>query len=436
MWLFYQAGMALTLALAGPFLLARRGRHYLATLAGRLGHYPAGHTPGSPIPPPGGGLWLHAVSVGEVGVAATLARHLPAEAGSPLVTTVTPTGQERARAAFGEEAAAYLPFDLGFAVHRFFARFRPRALVLVEGDYWPLVLREARRRKIPIAVINGRVSERSFRRMLRFKRWLGPLLGGIDRFGMQTTVDRQRLLALGVEADRVVVTGNLKYDTTEPDLDPALESLIQRLATGRPVLVAGSTMEGEEAQVADAFELLGGGERALLVLAPRHPERWDEVHRQLQQRDLRIARRSRFAAKPGEPDEPPPRVDLLLLDSLGELAALYRLAAAVFIGGTLVPTGGHNPLEAAVFSLPILVGPSMHHFAEMAQHFDRAGAWERVADAESLANGWSRALDDPRAAAGRGERARVLVEANRGATARTLELLEPLLATLRGAQES
>jgi 3-deoxy-D-manno-octulosonic-acid transferase len=418
MWLLYQAGTALVLLLAGPFLLARRGSHYLATLPGRLSRYP--RRPASA----GGGLWIHAVSVGEVAVAATLARGLPEALRPRLVTTVTPTGQQRALAAFGSERVAYLPFELGFAVRRFFSCFQPAALVLVEGDYWPLVLRAARRRGLPVAVVNGRMSERSFRRMRWLQRCLPAaletLLGGVDGFGVQTAGDRDRLLALGVPAARITVTGNLKYDTPEPALAAELAALVEARAAGRPILVAGSTMEGEEEAVAEALERLGT-ERALLVLAPRHPERWDGVERALRARGLRVARRS---AKSPAGEAP----DVLLLDTLGELAAVYRLARAAFIGGTLVDTGGHNPLEPAVFGVPVYVGPSMHHFQEMADAFDQAQAWFRVHDAETLAAAWRRALDGDAEAARRGERGRALIADNRGATARTLALLMPLLA--------
>jgi len=195
-WAFYQLATGLALLTAGPFLLVRRGSHYLGVLPGRL-LGPSAKEDGERGVQAERGLWMHAVSVGEAGVAATLARALPAEL--PLVvTTVTPTGQARARSAFaGRAAVAYLPFELGFAVRRFFARFEPRALVLVEGDLWPLVLREARRRDLSILVVNGRVSDRSFRRMRRLRPLLGPLLAGIDRFGVQTGEDREKLLRLG-----------------------------------------------------------------------------------------------------------------------------------------------------------------------------------------------------------------------------------------------
>ena len=358
-------------------------------------------------------------------MAATLARALPAAL--PLVvTTVTPTGQERAQVALGARGpVAYLPFELGFAVRRFFDRFRPGALILIEGDYWPLVLREAEKRRVPVAVVNGRVSDRSFRRLLRLRPWLGPMFGGVDRFGMQTEEDRDRLVHLGVEPARVVVTGNLKYESPEPVRKPALEADLTRLAAGRPILVAGSTMPGEEEQVLDALAHLGGGERALLVLAPRHPERWGEVDRLLAERGVERVRRSRFPAI-GRPE-------VVLLDSLGELAGLYALAAAAFVGGTLVPTGGHNPLEPARFAVPTAVGPAMDNFKEMADQFDREGAWRRVASPAELAEVWARWLDNPAAARAQGLRAVSLVERNRGALQRTLELLRPLLATLPAA---
>jgi 3-deoxy-D-manno-octulosonic-acid transferase len=407
-WGFYQLATGVALLAAGPFLLARRGGHYLPTLPGRLGgaEGPARDR---------GALWIHAVSVGEVGVAATLARALPPEV-PLLVTTVTPTGQERARAAFaGRAEVAYLPFDLGFAVRRFFRRHEPRALVLVEGDYWPLVLREARRRGLPIAVVNGRVGDRSFRRMRPLSRLLGPLFAGIGRFGVQSGQDRDRLLALGIEPGRVAVTGNLKYESPEPARRPDLEAALGALAGGRPILLAGSTMAGEEAMVLDAFHGIGGGERALLVLAPRHPERWSEVDALLRSRGEDAVRRTTLP--------PAGRPAVVLLDSLGELAGLYRLAAAAFIGGTLVPTGGHNPLEAARFGVPLAVGPAMHNFREMAAAFDQAGAWRRVEGAGELGAAWREWLEDPEAARETGARALRLVEANRGALERTIEML-------------
>jgi 3-deoxy-D-manno-octulosonic-acid transferase len=407
-WGIYQLATGAALLAAGPFLLARRGGHYLPTLPGRLGRA------AGPAPRPGA-LWIHAVSVGEVGVAATLARALPPEL-PLLVTTVTPTGQERARAAFaGRGEVAYLPFDLGFAVRRFFRRHQPRALVLVEGDYWPLVLREARRRGLPIAVVNGRVGDRSFRRMRPLSRLLGPLFSGIDRFGVQSAQDRDRLVALGIDPGRVAVTGNLKYESPEPARKPDLEAALDGWAGGRPILLAGSTMAGEEAMVLDAFHAAGGGERALLVLAPRHPERWNEVDALLRARREDAVRRTAPSAQ-GRPA-------VVLLDSLGELAGLYRLAAAAFIGGTLVPTGGHNPLEAARFGVPLAVGPAMHNFREMAEAFDRAGAWRRVGDAGELGAVWRQWLESPDDARATGECALRLVEENRGALGRTMELL-------------
>jgi 3-deoxy-D-manno-octulosonic-acid transferase len=418
LWGLYQVAWGGLLLVAGPFLLVRRGRHYFQSVLRRLGK-------GTGRPASPGALWLHAVSVGEVGVAATLIRSLPADL-PLLVTTVTPTGQARAVAQLGDRAAVdYLPYDLGFAVRRFFRRHSPGALILVEGDYWPLVLREARRREMKVAVVNGRVGDRSFRRMLTFRRWLDPLFGGVDRFGLQTQGDADRLAALGVEPGRLHVTGNLKFEIREPPELPDLERSLRSLASGRPLFVAGSTMEGEEEAVLTAFAAAGGSKRALLVLAPRHPERWGAVEALIKARGFAAVRRTALpldgTATSGD------AVAVVLLDSLGELASVYGWARGSFVGGTLVPKGGHNPLEPARVGVPVAVGPSMENFREMAEIFDRLAAWGRVTDAESLGVLWKGWLDRPDEARELGERALRLVLENRGAEERTLAMLAPLL---------
>jgi 3-deoxy-D-manno-octulosonic-acid transferase len=389
-------------------------------------------------------LWVHAVSVGEVGVAATLMRALPAS--TPLVlTTVTPTGQAVARRALagrsgaaeapgattgGESTVrvAYLPFDLGFAVRRFLDAFTPSALVLVEGDLWPLLLSRVKQRSLPVVVVNGRVSDRGFARLRRLRRWVGPILSPVDFYGVQTGRDRDRLLALGVAPERVRVTGNLKFESPEPPALEAIGAAVRGTAGSRPILIAGSTMDGEEKAVLEAFAAVGP-QRALLVLAPRHPERAAEVAALAAERGWNVVRRSRLELDSGDGARAAiDRVDVLLLDTMGELASLYRHAAAVFIGGTLVHSGGHNPLEAARFGVPIAVGPSMHNFAEMAALFDSRSAWRRVADGRELGAVWRAWLDDPGSGGLVGERAAALLDENRGALERTLELVRPLLS--------
>lgn len=426
MWILYQIAHAALLLLAAPVLLILRGRHYLPTLPGRLG----GHSG----PVVRGAVWLHAVSVGEVAVAATLARALPEDL-PLLITTVTPTGQQRARETFGRMgervAVAYLPFDLGFAVRRFLGRFEPRALVLIEGDYWPLLLRHVRRRGLPVAVVNGRVGDANARRLARLARWTRILFAAVDRFGVQSPRDRERLIAAGVAPERVTVTGNLKYEAPEPVRKSELEAWLVGLAADRPILLAGSTMPGEEAQVLDAFEALD--RPALLILAPRHPERWDEVARLLERRGFSFLRRS---AETIEEETGEEAIDVLLLDSLGELAGLYALAHAAFIGGTLVPTGGHNPLEPARFGVPVAVGLSMENFRDMAAELDREEAWARVRDARELAEVWRDGLDRPETAREIGARGAALVEKNRGALEKTVTLLrEAQVPTERMAAE-
>ncbi len=435
MWLLYQLLLGLLLLVSAPVFLLVRGRHYLPTLPGRLGR--AGGAAGdseqrsTQAPPTEPPLWIHAVSVGEVAVAATLVGALP-DSLPLLVTTVTPTGQDRARSAFGHRPAttvAYLPFDLAPTLLPFLDRHRPRALVLVEGEMWPYLLEVADRRGLPVIVVNTRISDRSFARLRRLRGLLAPLLGAlldpILRFGVQSEQDAQRLSALGVAEERIVRTGNLKFDSPEPVRNRPLEETLRRVARGRTLIIAGSTMKGEEPCVLEAVERLGS-ERALLVLAPRHPERFDAVWQLILDRRLQAIRRSEI--EPVDRPTTEPVVDVVLLDTLGELAGLYACADAAFIGGTLVATGGHNPLEAARFAVPVVVGPSMENFREMAELFDEHEAWCRVANSEELARCLGNWLDHPREGRIVGQRAGDLVQGNRGALEKTLALLTPLVA--------
>ncbi len=423
MWFLYQLAMAAGLGVAAPVLLARRGRHYMETLPARLGRLPEARG----VRP----LWLHAASVGETAVAATLAPALPADL-DLLVTTVTPTGQAAAKKLFMPLASdgrsvvvTYLPFDLGPLVSRFLDRYQPRALVLLESELWPLVLRSCGRRGIPVAVVNARVSDRSFVRMRRAGRLCRrTLLDPVGRFGAQSPQDEDRLRRLGASPEAVSLTGNLKFDTPEPAPAAGLEQTLRRLAAGRPILVVGSTMSGEEGIVLDAFERLE--REAMLVLAPRHPERFDEVWREVEQRSLPALRRSRVQS-PAMGELPAAPVRVVLLDSLGELASIYRLASAAFIGGSLVPTGGHNPIEAARFGVPVIVGPSMENFRRMADDFEAAGALAVVGDGEALTSAWRRLLEQPGEAAEQGRRGLEIVDRNRGAVKRSVELLGELV---------
>jgi 3-deoxy-D-manno-octulosonic-acid transferase len=371
-------------------------------------------------PIPKNPLWIHAVSVGEVTVASTLIRALPADI-PLLVTTITPTGQERAKQTLGDRATVtYLPFDLDITIQRFLRRFQPHGLILVEGDLWPLLLKRVAKRNIPVVVINGRVSDHSFSRMRRLRPLLGPLFDHVDRFGMQTTEDGERLRDLAVSPERVEILGNIKFDSPTPAARPDVESRLRALANGRTILIAGSTMPAEEDQILEAFHQAGGGENAMLILAPRHPERWAQVEVLVQQSRFRCLRRTDLETATTDPD-------VIILDTLGELASLYRIALSSFIGGTLVPTGGHNPIEAAQHASAVVVGPSMENFREIARVFNQAEAWVQIGDSRQLAEVWSRWLSAPEQAEEVGARGKKVVDSNRGALDRTLTFVQPLV---------
>ncbi|MCP5149561.1 MAG: lipid IV(A) 3-deoxy-D-manno-octulosonic acid transferase [Ectothiorhodospiraceae bacterium] len=370
-------------------------------------------------------VWVHAVSVGEVQAAVPLVRALrerhPRE---PLVvTTMTPTGRERALGAFGDDVVvAFLPYDLPRWQARFLRRVRPRVAVVMETELWPNLAHACERLGVPMVLVNQRMSERS----ARGYRLIAPLARAVLRrahaVAAQASADAERLVALGAPAARTLVTGSLKFEARpSASVGEAAQALRRVLGVDRSVWIAASTHDGEESQVLEAHRLLRA-ERpdALLVLVPRHPERFDAVATLARQRGFRVARRT-------ESPTSCEGVDVFVGDTMGELPVLYRASDVAFVGGSLVGVGGHNPLEPAALGLPILSGPVVFNFAEI---FDRLRAEELVHivdDAPALGREVGRLLGDANLRHGLGEGARRFVEANRGALDRVLALVEQAL---------
>jgi 3-deoxy-D-manno-octulosonic-acid transferase len=372
-----------------------------------------------------GGLWIQAVSVGEVEIARRLVRALRAAAPElPItVTATTATGLELARSSLPDDTpVAACPLDLMGPVSRFLDLVRPRAVVLVETELWPEMLGQAGDRGIPVAVVNARLSARSTARYRRVRALLRPLLAPVSRVLTRGGDDAERFLSLGVAADRITAVGNIKYDL-EPDPRPLVwRDAVEAAAGDRAVVVAGSTMDGEEAMVLDALDELQP--RPFLILAPRHPERFDAVAELAGSRGLSVARRTRVESGP-----PGPATDVFLLDTIGELSRAYAIARVAFIGGSLVPTGGHNPLEPLAWGVPVLTGPHVHNFDEVYGLLFEAGAARSVEGKDELSAGFRAWLGDADAAMTAGSAGESVVRANRGATERTaaalLELVEP-----------
>jgi 3-deoxy-D-manno-octulosonic-acid transferase len=372
---------------------------------------------------PAGGLWVHAVSVGEVQAAAALVRLLQARYPAlPLVlTTATPTGRSRAEHLFGAAVTVrYLPYDLPDAVARFLDRIRPRLAVILETELWPNLYRACAGRGIPIVLASARLSARSARRY----RWLAALarttLSGDVVIAAQSEADRERFVAIGANPARSHVVGNIKFDfELSAGAARAGAALREMIGVERPVWVAGSTHAGEEEQLLDAQDalarLLPG---ALLVLAPRHPPRFDSVAALLRRRGTRFVTRSSGA--PVDAD-----TTVLLVDTLGELVHFYAAGDVAFVGGSLVAVGGHNLLEPAALAKPIVSGPHTFNDARAAQLLGEAGALELVSDSAALARRLAALLVDPAARARAGAQGLAAVTANRGALGRLLKLIEP-----------
>jgi 3-deoxy-D-manno-octulosonic-acid transferase len=350
-----------------------------------------------------------------------------------FLSTTTLTGQQLARRSVPDaDAVFYFPFDLPIFVRRTLALVRPRLFVMMETEIWPNLLRECRRRGVKTAIINGRLSPRSFSRYRLVRPLMRRVLGDIDRFCVQSEEAARRFIDLGANPGRVVVTGSLKFDSLDirstPPQARARDRVLRyfRIPSSRSVLVAGSTVKGEESFVLRAFRRLrAANPTVLLVLAPRHPERFVEVEELCRAEGWKVARRSDLAI------DVEPRVDVVVLDTIGELATIYQIATVVFVGGSLVGTGGHNVLEPAVFGKPIVFGPHMENFVEIAEAFVVNGAGVQLGDERELDETLVTLMGDPVRRARLGAAARALVEANRGANDRSVTVLTDLLPPVR-----
>jgi 3-deoxy-D-manno-octulosonic-acid transferase len=405
----------LLLFLLIPFVLLRliwRGRRqpgYLHHVAERFGHY-------REAPPPGALIWLHAVSVGETRAAEPLIKALQAAYPSHriLLTHMTPTGRETSEQLFGDRILrCYLPYDLPFAVAAFLRHFRPTLGALLETELWPNLIRGCHTRDVPMYLVNARLSEHSARGYARIGSLARDALGALAGIGAQTDADAARLRTLGAQV--ITVTGNLKFDRGPSSKDLELGARFRTWIGGqRTVFVAASTREGEEALILDAIE--SAPMDLLAIIVPRHPQRFDEVAKQLERRGITYQRRSATAAIA-------PATRVWLGDSMGELFAYYAASDIAFIGGSLLPLGGQNLLEACAVGRPVLIGPHSFNFAEATRLAVTAGAAIEVADSSELGSTIAELLSDPERRLRMGEAGIALMREHQGATQRTLALL-------------
>jgi 3-deoxy-D-manno-octulosonic-acid transferase len=418
MFRLYEGLLALVSLLLLPVYLLvglARGK-YLSNLPERLGRYR--HAAGSHD------LWIHAVSVGEALGAKSIVEAIAEQRPdlSLLVTTTTLTGQEIARRHFPAATVTYFPFDFTFSIRRFLSHHRPAVALIVETEIWPNLLAQLERESIPVLLANGRISDRSFGRYRAVRFLLKRVLRIFSAILVREERDRDRFIAIGADPSRVEVAGNVKFDWRLEERPLEFSGQLQAMAGARAIVVFGSTVAGEDELLLPLIERLVRDETAFVVVAPRKPERFDAVANLLAQLDVRTVRRSRLDAGDA------PAADVLLLDTIGELARIYGEASAAFVGGSLVAgTGGHNPIEPAAAGAPVAFGPYMSNFQEIARTFvEREGA-TGVADVEELGSFLAAMIGDEQQRERAAGRARAVVESNRGATRRVADAVMRLL---------
>jgi 3-deoxy-D-manno-octulosonic-acid transferase len=419
-YLLYGVLLAVAFVCSIPFYLwkGRGSGKYLKTFRERFGRLPP------EVAGEAGSLWVHAVSVGEVLAArplvAPLRERFPGR--RLVVSTTTLTGHAVARQRLRDhDALFFAPFDFPGPCRRALRATRAEWLILVETELWPNLIREAKRHGARVALVNGRISPRSFPRYRRLRGLLRPMLHQVDLFLMQGPAHAERILALGAPPERVRVSGNLKFDALQaPPPRPELSAFFEP-AAGRPLLLAGSTVEGEEPILLRAYgRLQASWPELALAIAPRHPERFDAVPALCQAAGLRCRRRSAAGSAPLAAGE------VLLLDSLGELASAYSFATVAFVGGSLVARGGHNVLEAVAWGTPVVVGPHMENFQEIADELRAAGGLLQVAGEAELIEALGELLGDAARRRALGQNGRAVVERSRGALRRSVDALAEL----------
>ena len=429
--LFYNLALLVVLVAGTPWWLFRMAttQKYREGLLERLGMVPsrlrkqmAGLGSERPL------IWVHAVSVGEVLAVSRLVKTLDAALPDYLIvlSTTTRTGQALARERFGSNRVFYCPLDLPWAVRAWLNALQPSLLILAETEFWPNLLSGCFRRNIPVAVVNARISDRSWPRYRRM-RWLWrPFLSRLSRVLAQSQTDADRLKTIGCLPERVTVAGNLKFDVRTAEEADATRQLKKSSASLR-LIVAGSTLEGEEAALLQAWpRLLHADPQLVMVLAPRHPERFAAVAALLEKSGMAWVRRSDWRSAPEGSLKPLNPGQIVLLDTIGELASVYSLAAVAFVGGSLVPAGGHNPLEPAQFGVPIVMGPHYANFRAITEDLLAHQAL-RISSAEDLSATLIGLLQNPQAAKAMGARARQVFEQQAGATGRCMVALRSLL---------
>jgi 3-deoxy-D-manno-octulosonic-acid transferase len=410
-----------------PYLAwqAVRHRKYIGSLRQRLGYLPISFNLDGEE-----SIWIHAVSVGEVLTARALLPQLRERYPRLrlFLSTTTMTGQQIARSGLQYvDEVFYFPFDLRFIVNRTLGLVKPRMFIMMETEIWPNLLRACHRTGVRTVLVNGRISSRSYPRYRLARPFFRRVLAHVDRFCMQGEESARRIIEMGADPDKVVVTGSLKFDSLDlPAIaaDRGRNRVLRyfRIGADRPVIIAASTLKGEEEPVFEAFQRIRARvPEALLIIAPRKPERFGDVEQLARRGGWKTARRTEL------PVDAEPRHDVIVLDTFGELAQLYQIATAVFVGGSLVDAGGHNILEPAVFGKAIVFGPYMQNFAEIARTFVENDAAIQIRSGRELEHALMGLLNDPVRRARLGAAARALVEANRGARGKTMTAIARVL---------